>query len=583
MKEIYWAYYSWKSDTRYEHLDAVPNVESLSLVDRLHHTEWLCRKRGKHVLSDEQGIWVFSLSQAEKEDVHRVLDSDGFTCTLSGTERSSDIAATFRPGTSVSNSGNTAASAFTVPGDSGRSNVQAFSANSNAASPMDLVDPLRNVLDAELTYSCTKMASAISQSLCYALTNETTYIQVGLSSCIDVETLADVGVEDLGVSKPFETTTSISFGIDWLRSGSLLITYRCKDLARLQRVSWLLSQDQKLFQMPLGLPLLLSPSGKISQYLGVDTTSRQDLSYDSRSELKASVSARLARIGIVLPSDPCWIRVLLEGHPSAGEPDQSTSSSTDPLWTIWPASCCLCKEVVAVHEQDETAVDTMPDPLATAESWFLSGAGRLKALELKQRQMDLEAQRAQGPGETDEEDALSDLEIQVTQGITPQDVSGIYPTPPDGIRSSLADSSPNELPTHVDRETDQNVQSMPGALARPYAEHESGDLFDEIEMDMFTANGLTEADFSFFDEPSPIYGHLPGDADAVATIDDLPSMNRVDATTRISPTGNLRSGATPRNEDHVINASPALDSEVLTEIPSMYACIQNPLTSSSDY
>lgn len=191
MNHIYWAYYSWETDKRSEPLDTVPDEKTANAVGQLYHTEWLLRAHGKHVLSDQNGVWVFSLSNAEKEDVHRILTSDGFVCASFGTERSSDVAAAPKPGVSISRTGGAAKTASTTPGESGQVNVQAYGANSKAILQMQDMASHQTTTRPETAELRLQMALAIAQSLCYALCKESSYLQCGRGTCIDVHDMAD--------------------------------------------------------------------------------------------------------------------------------------------------------------------------------------------------------------------------------------------------------------------------------------------------------------------------------------------------------------------------------------------------------
>lgn len=575
MKKIYWAFYAWKHDKR-EELDIALSEEPVNLEIRL-HTEGALRIRGKHVLGDEHGIWSFSLSKADKEDVHQILTSGGFDCLSTGTEHASDATTALKPTTLISRSSNGVASAAD-PGDTGQLNTQAYVANLKPISQPEKKVLVRPVFKTETVELRSKLACAISQSLCHALASESSFLQLGSNTCIDVRSLTGAAFEGMEASKATEMTTYTSFGIEWLSSGAILMTYACYDIASLARVSQLPLVDQSSIKLPLGTPIILSPSGMTGQYFGIDTMSRRDPLYQSRAELKASTSASLARAGMLVPSDSPWLRVLLGSHPDEGDSSQIQTSMNGSSITIWPAHLCLCKvSAVPVKEPctDElihAAVDDIPDPLANAQAWFLLGDVRRKALEVKRQKLELDALESKASEETDEEDALSDVESQVTRGITPQDVSGIYPTPPDGIRSSLPESSPNNIPNHVDLETEQNAQSMPAAMTRPCADHANGDLFDEIEMDMFTANGLTDADFSFFDdEPSPSCLEVRHDGGKMAQSDGSRSgsVGMVEIAPTTLPMDDLSSMATlTQSGDGVKTTSPALGPKVPAEMSS---------------
>ena len=184
--------------------------------------------------------------------------------------------------------------------------------------------------------------------------------------------------------------------------------------------------------------------------------------------------------------------------------------SVRPLVSLWPADLCFCEDsfnLISGEDDgpfDKPLADGSVDPLEKAESWFLGKAARMEASRIRLLEENKKAQALKDVEDTDDEDPLSPFEMPVDQGISPQDVSGIYPTPPDGLPPALLGSS-NSNNLRPSDYYDEEKELQPGDETRgDYDGHENDDLFGDIDIDMFASNGLTEADFSFFDEPGMI-------------------------------------------------------------------------------
>ena len=347
-----------------------------------------------------------------------------------------------------------------------------------------------------LVYS--KFTSAASCSLSHALGDREGWIQLGPHACIDARTLGDDPVDTSDPHAWVATTSRVSFDVKWLSCGSLLISVFQDRLPKYSRVSTVLSEGANDAGLALGSPVVFSPFGVRGKYLGAEDPSKSDPQRKGTRQIKASVLSRLAYRDIRVIQDATWIQVHVE---------HESNIFKDPLVSLWPADLCFCEDTMTsfsgkdLEDFNRSIVDCSIDPLEQAESWFRGKAARREALQERLREESQRAQVAQDIEDTDDEEGLSPLEIPLDQGITPQDVSGIYPTPPDGPPQAPPGlSNPHNL--HPGDYNNEEKVLQPSDEARgDYDAQENDDLFGDMDIDMFASNGLTEADFRFFDEP----------------------------------------------------------------------------------
>tara|TARA_R110002003_G_scaffold62_2_gene5564 strand:- start:15862 stop:19593 length:3732 start_codon:yes stop_codon:yes gene_type:complete len=169
------------------------------------------------------------------------------------------------------------------------------------------------------------------------------------------------------------------------------------------------------------------------------------------------------------------------------------------------------------------------DPIDTAQEWFVGKVDRDRVLDARRR-----SKKA-------EEDAIRRKEEPA--GLYPsspfnsrsgvygelQAVSGVYPTPPDGIvpgtgvsatdTSSVGGTAPNIIlppggsnpainlsapqdhPQNDEQRHPSTSPLFPPTLDPFQTSGDTDDLFEDIEADGYGGNGVNEADFDFFDEP----------------------------------------------------------------------------------
>ena len=223
------------------------------------------------------------------------------------------------------------------------------------------------------------------------------------------------------------------------------------------------------------------------------------------------------------------------GKISLAKPEAASSR----LMLLWPASLCFFKRSVSGHNLSDpmwpfTRPDTSDDdPLDLAFDWMTSiGNGQA----LASKDLDNSSPEHGQENTTDsnylEFDMFDNLDISARNNTTfdIQNATAVYPTPPDVTLSQAHASSsieamittPADAEDHlglIDSKASESsmsrVQSEQSPLRAPkepatsemgigsgnYDEDEDDDLFGDINENDFGTKGLTDADFSFFDEP----------------------------------------------------------------------------------
>ncbi|KAI1118434.1 mediator complex subunit 13 C-terminal-domain-containing protein [Nemania sp. NC0429] len=191
----------------------------------------------------------------------------------------------------------------------------------------------------------------------------------------------------------------------------------------------------------------------------------------------------------------------------------------------WPATLCFCKPLANLTingpgELPGSQVENNFDPLTTAKDWFLNAAEREAMIDQKKRERDALAAQ---------EVSLMDRPVQIPTGSSPlashrpsqsgAPISGMYPTPPDGVQgvgvTPSIDGNLSSPSNNATAATAADIEMVSHAPAGPFVEawegtetkrervgasFESENLFGELGPDMFGDNDITEADFNFFDE-----------------------------------------------------------------------------------
>ncbi|KAI9691173.1 MAG: mediator of RNA polymerase II transcription subunit 13 [Bathelium mastoideum] len=157
------------------------------------------------------------------------------------------------------------------------------------------------------------------------------------------------------------------------------------------------------------------------------------------------------------------------------------------------------------------------DSFTFAQDWVLSSDDRRRTIDALRaaKQAEKEKSSAQAPAGGHDISIPSSPVYARTGELA--GVSAIYPTPPDGFASQAPNSSsivapdlPSELRNEDFREQEDpivssdlhlNDESPELAESAEQTSEFHNELFDDMEEDGFGATGVTDADFSFFDEP----------------------------------------------------------------------------------
>lgn len=303
-----------------------------------------------------------------------------------------------------------------------------------------------------------------------------------------------------------------------------------------------------------GANILLAPSGTpavVASPLNPIDTNDGASSYQARREARLRLSRRanhdkwksLAATKLEkasLPHDESWLRVSLR-----------SSTSQDQLECLWPGSLCLeipsQQTPPSLDRADSMywfdSKDPYQNPLDTAESWFL-GQEERATQEQKMRQAEKDKENAANniPEETIP-DHLSVTSPVYSRSAQDQiSVNGIYPTPPDAIPPIICSdpSIPNVIVS------DNPIEALPGLPEEtPIQEHDqdmaqnsntsdvdldtedyhkenTDDLFGDGDEEMFENPGVTDADFSFFDNPGGVTSMPSITAPSEEMIDAVP-------------------------------------------------------------
>lgn len=388
-----------------------------------------------------------------------------------------------------------------------------------------------------------KAKKALSVSFIACLTKTPSWVPLGDVSCVrNARTRASMHRENENrpVFPPSEICL-MSVVVEWAPTAEIFISNFSNIIPGLRRLSEVLldhRQDAQPFQ---SRKVIVSPSGLVALCCGLarkseegaDTNSEAspgqptyhiNSSDDIVAEKKRSTVAYLAHRGIKLLGEEDWIRLQYR-KPSYvnGVAEQDQDGSRPSVTFLWPASLCFC--VAKTFPQEERCIqrpafgrDSAMDPLLHAETWFMGKEGRNQAIEAQRKIEEAEAQKSNEARNQIRKDSFTDLVLRPTQYGTTQDVASIYPTPPDGLPSQNSISmtqrpTPASYGEVVDRAHHDSVNTTANLTESPLAsslapvissttyDQLEDDLYAELENDMFAANGLTEADLDFFDEP----------------------------------------------------------------------------------
>lgn len=352
---------------------------------------------------------------------------------------------------------------------------------------------------------------------------------------------------DSPTSSPSLTTLQVQF----TPVGKLTVAFQTIAQHGLTRIHSPKDNPGEVRDAQPGLDVWLSPNGTIARLISVNTSAQGDfapnppkessssLSTAKRLQWKQTVLEWLKNFGLPVDSheEELWVEVeVWEPFYArlAGEiwRQNEENSSALPLKRIlWPARYCFRRTKSILLGSSYETHDTChlaDNPLDLAEEWHVTG--KLTHDEPSfMTPSGLQEQSSKDPELSSTKNVLPDaIESlsRVAQYPDIQSASLVYPTPPDGsagVQSdSLADYTEPPLPQNrrdVGPRSHEQAPSRGQATGDPditmdfgpsaglvvgsglYDMNEEDDLFGEINDKDFGTKGITDADFSFFDDP----------------------------------------------------------------------------------
>ena len=350
----------------------------------------------------------------------------------------------------------------------------------------------RSISESASIYNKTMLA--ISSSLIHRLVKKDRWMLLGDSMCIDLLAMGDESLEQNWLDPWSTTTPAVVFESKWDPTGTVAVFFLVPHIDRLCSITQrIMAIDQPL---QLGSQILLSPSGVSTKYRGMLTN---ELSSDGLiSVFKARCTINLTHQGLCVSSKSDW--VIVEVPPADSEPQNAMLGSKESLLTIWPAEYAICG--VAAKSGQSQNLDLFEssrivDPLARVEAWYTGRAARAKTVQIAQKEAESKVQQQSSQQDLSDLDVASEIASPIFREVVPsQDVSGIYPTPPDGLLSQVSETPASNVQQEASPNL-ANVSQLNDTYNHPsYSNGTNEDLFGDMDMDM-----VGEADFNFFDEP----------------------------------------------------------------------------------
>ena len=392
-----------------------------------------------------------------------------------------------------------------------------------------------------------RLSQAIVRLLLFDLTKTRHWSPLGSHSCIAkfepqyIESCTTQALQD-------ELATQahlLSLSVRCSPSGKLLVSASHVELPGIYSVANILSDVKLSSQLVIGSHIILSPSGRVVSYCGEAGQSKKTATLELQSSLHGSQRNMdtgantmtqtqtenmniLAQQGLKVDPLEQWVKVCFTEPVATQDADDIREYRGFSDSFLWPASLCFCKfgrssnsKTLTVSSEQTQA--SSKDPLTVAESWFLAKSSRDEVAEAIRRNNEIHTKRLAETQKRDPDIGLPESFILTHQYSTSHDAANMYPTPPDALLNTFG-SSNNQLTQDssdilVDASSLGNVQKEnvlpssplvsstdPGICSTLYDEPKHEDLFGELDSEMpsgvFAATDLTEADFSFFDEPS---------------------------------------------------------------------------------
>ncbi|KAL4869072.1 hypothetical protein BDV12DRAFT_168551 [Aspergillus spectabilis] len=614
---IYWRIYTEENSGPNAPGDGFNNGHTiLKHISRLKELELRLRSQGCLVLSYPRrlGLLIFSATpdfehlaplfpSERKEDSNRLLvGTTVLKVWTSGSVSSGDLAKSLL------------------------SDLQITSANSPAASQRlqsGSVPPRRVDNSGGSAAIYASFISAVTAALSLQIVRQNNAIPLGPRTLFStVETDLDDG-QGIVNDGPTSVSALTSLQIQLTSVGKLTVALQTIAQTGLTRLSQPGASLSQFSHIAPGTDLWLAPSGSIARLVTThpekNNSSRSLSASEGAGPWKPNVLKWLGYFG--LPVDPVteegWVEVevwepfysRLSGE-AARAKDEGSSLPLKRI--LWPAVYCFRRTRSSLPNTLESTEEGLPflcDPLEFAENWCSTEIPKVVETNVKPsseiQEKQLSHQDTSSPGSVSLPEGIESLS-RVSQYPDLNSASLVYPTPPDGtagigvnpamssdVFAEDSDLSSSLVQGHLKpkhnfqsitkpgSDTDMTMAFGPssglGVGSGLYDTNEDDDLFGDINERDFGAKGITEADFSFFDDHDFVHS---GHGHNVVDIQESPEfvdISKSSAVVKLSEP-EVPSPNEPIDEDYVPPTSPEHISEALREqsTPENNALVSSP-------
>ncbi|KAL4988596.1 mediator complex subunit 13 C-terminal-domain-containing protein [Aspergillus falconensis] len=454
------------------------------------------------------------------------------------------------------------------------SDLQTTNANSPAASQRlqsGSVQPRRVDNSGGSAAIYASFISAVTAAFSLQIVRQNNAIPLGprtLFTTVEGDIVEGQGVANNGLTSVSALT---SLQVQLTSAGKLTIALQTIAQTGLLRLS---QPGASISDVLPGTDLWLAPTGSIARLVTAhserDSYSRPTSASEDIRRWQLNVLEWLGYFG--LPTEPVtdngWVEVeVWEPFYSklSGEAARfKEESSSLPLKRIlWPAIYCFKRAKSNQSESFDRTGESLHflcDPLDFAEGWCAKEVPKAVETNLehppKSQERQASNQGTLSPGLSSLPEGIESLS-RASLHPEMQSASVVYPTPPDGTAGiGVNPLAPTTTKNALDPDTtiDFGPAAGLGVGSGLYDTNEDDDLFGDINEKDFGTKGITDADFSFFDDQG---FDQTRDGDNMEDIQESPGFaksSKLDAT--FGPSDLVSSSPGPIDENYLVQKSP---------------------------
>jgi mediator of RNA polymerase II transcription subunit 13 len=397
---------------------------------------------------------------------------------------------------------------------------------------------------------------------------------------LDARTFVTAPEPDDDLSSNRESQSLSVFTIDHslANGGGMLVSTSIRNDTRLS------SYVECVVDMEDHAEIVIAPGGLFASVIHGHRTAEDNDIRKWKAYVRDSLRGRGIDLAMLDPQNR-WLLLKLRDQSDVN--DIYATSSTVFYWPM--VLCFSCQSFVVPtddpHEDEPTDLywvrptdaDGYTEPLRFAQEWYNGKTNRDNVVEERGRILDLAKKQAENAILTVTTPAYTRDGLQAT--------AGVYPTPPDGVLSQVSHAQTLDVPA-VSLPVDQaayrsgldmqhsdmmdldmgpfedNVRQGPSVISRgsldAVMKMDGDDLFGDLEDEDLRGQDITDADFSFFDEPEIPDEEMmdniiedPGDGSITKMEDDKPTADRTGSKElTVNVQGLLNATATEQNKNN---------------------------------